>query len=197
MIKKNKIRPPIEQLRAAGKWAKEQLIKKGILAKDSILDKIAHEKDAPLLPGYSITYLPHRWTLQASQHMMKDFLSIWIDECQKKNPNDAEDVVKFFTFLVHELHRQEKKVDREIKEMSKTINNMSSVPLLKDVFSPLRKKETIRSMHRFFVDSFAVAIILKNNTTTSQFANWFLDWTQQLYLLWIKPEKREEFKQKQ
>jgi hypothetical protein len=56
----------------------------------------------------------------------------------------------------------------------------------------MRKQETIKSMHRFFIDSFAVAIILKNNTTTSQFANWFLDWTQQLHTLWIKPKDKNE-----
>ena len=51
----------------------------------------------------------------------------------------------------------------------------------------------MHAMQRFYEDSFAVAIVLKNVETVSEYANWFLDWTQDLYVLWMKPEKRKDY----
>jgi len=59
------------------------------------------------------------------------------------------------------------------------------------VFSPIRKKEVAHAIHRFFVDSFACAIVLKNNNSVSEYVNWFIDWTEAMYQLWIKPEERK------
>jgi hypothetical protein len=52
----------------------------------------------------------------------------------------------------------------------------------------------MKAIQRFFIDSFAVAVALKNNYSTSDYANWFLDWTQDLYALWVKPEQRKNIK---
>lgn len=185
-----KKRAPIEQLRAAGKVARQMLVDKGIIAKESIIDQIMKLDDAPTLPGIP-AYLPHQWTIKAAQRMMFDLLIIWKDEC-KDDVKKAENVTEFFKFVIKELRMQEKKFTEEVGEMSKFIQSMKDVPVLKEIFSPLRKEQNIKAIHRFFVDSFAIAISLQNNHTTSDYANWFLDWSQDLYALWVKPDEREK-----
>ena len=185
-----KKRLPIEQLREAGKIARQMLVDRGILAKESLLDNLLKGKNAPKLPGIPV-YLPHQWTLQASQRMMYDLLVIWKIECKGDNEM-TENLTEFFKFVVKELRKKERKFDKEVKEnRSKFSKEIDEVPVLKDVFSPLRKKEGMRAMNRFFVDSFAVSIALKNINSVSEYADWFLDWTQELYAIWVKPEKNE------
>lgn len=191
MSKKTKKRLPIEQLRAAGKVARDMLAKRGIIAEESVLDKILETKDAPTLPGHPSVYLPHQWTLQASQHIMYDFLAMWICKCKEEHNIDAENITEFFKFLIKELRRQEKKTKKEMKDMPQLLKAMKEVPVLKEVFGPMRKWETVKAMQRFFIDSFAVSVVLKNNHTVSEYANWFLDWTLELNKLWIQPENRE------
>lgn len=186
-----KKRPPIEQLREAGRMARQMLVDKGILAKDSILDKIMKE-GGPTLPGIPV-YLPHQWTLKAAQRIMYDLLIIWKSEC-KNDSTKAENITEFFKFVINELRKQEQNFNKDIGEIPKFIKSMKNVPLLKDIFSPMRKKESMKAIQRFFIDSFAVAVALKNNYSTSDYANWFLDWTQDLYALWVKPEQRKNIK---
>lgn len=170
--------------------AREMLVEKGIIAKDSVLDKIINTKDAPTLPGIPV-YLPHQWTLQGAQHMMYDFLLLWRNEC-KDNEQRMDNVTEFFKFMIAEMRRQESMVNQEIVAMPHLIKAMKSVPVLKDVFSPLRKKDTVRSMQRFFVDSFAVSIVVKSNHTVSEYAEWFLDWTNEMLKIWLSPEHRDK-----
>jgi len=185
-----KRRAPIEQLRAAGRMAKQMLVDRGILAKKSVLDELMRTEGAPTLPGIP-AYLPHQWTLKASQRILYDLLIIWKDEC-KEDAARAENITEFFKFVITELRQQEANYNKEVVDMPKLMKTMKNVPVLKDVFSPLRKKESMHAIHRFFVDSFAVAIALKNNHTTSEYANWFLTWTQDMYALWVSPEERKK-----
>lgn len=170
--------------------ARDMLAEKGIIAKRSILDEIINTKDAPTLPGIP-AYLPHVWTLQGAQHMMYDLLMLWKIEC-KDNEQRMDNITEFFTFVVKELRRQENLVNREIIAMPHLIKAMKTVPVLKDVFSPMRKKDTVRSMGRFFVDSFAVSIVVKSNHTVSEYCEWFLDWTQEMLKIWQSPENRDK-----
>lgn len=185
-----KKRAPLEQLKAAGRIARQMLVEKGLIAKESRIDKILQDKAAPVLPGIPV-YLPHPITLKISQRMMYDFLLLWKDEC-KENEAKAENITEFFKFIIKEFRMQDKKFRREMKEMEKTIQEMKDVPVLKEVFSPVRKKEIEKALQRFFIDSLAVAVALKSNHTTSDYANWFLDWTQDLYTLWVAPEDKEK-----
>lgn len=183
-------RLPIEQLRAAGRTARDMLVEKGILAKESILDKIAKDKDAPMLPGIP-DYLPRPWTLDCAQQIMYDLLVMWKAE-SKGDPMRVQDITEFFKFVVSELHKVEKTLDVEKKNMPEMFMKLNEVPFLKDIFSPMRKHENLRAIHRFFVDSFAVAIVLKETHTTSEFADWFLTWTDKLRQLWATPEPIKE-----
>lgn len=186
-----KKRAPIEQLRAAGKIAREMLVSRGIIAKDSIIDQLTKVQGAPVLPGIP-SYLPHQWTIKAAQRIMYDLIVIWKNECD--NTDKAENITEFFKFVISELRKQEKQFNREVVAMPKIVRAMKDVPVLKDIFSPMRKKENTKAIHRFFIDSFAVAVALKNSQSTSDYANWFLEWTQDLYALWVNPEERKDIK---
>ena len=187
-----KKRPPIEQLREAGKIARQMLVKRGIITEESVIDKILAEDNAPTLPGIP-SYLPHRWTIKATQQIMRDIVILWRDECGD-DLSKQENIHRFWLFAQKELYAQAKKFGKESKSMRKAMESMKEVPVLKDVFSPMRKKENAEALHRFIVDSFAVAIVVKHHDTTSDYLNWFLDWTQDLETLWIQPKRRKKFK---
>ncbi len=187
-----KKRPPIKQLREAGRVAQEMLVQRGLQAKDSIIDNILNTRDAPALPGVP-AYLPRPWTIESAQRMFRDLLVIWISKCREKDVNqNSEDITEFWKFLVKEMRDQVTGINQEIVEMPRLLKQMKKVPFVKDIFSPMQKKETLKVMQRFFIDSFAIAIVLKNHSSVSAYANWFLDWTQQLNQLWTAPEKRKE-----
>jgi hypothetical protein len=50
--------------------------------------------------------------------------------------------------------------------------------------SLLSKKETLNSMKRFMVDSFAIAVVVKSHIDVVDFLEWFKDWTDRLLNLW-------------
>jgi hypothetical protein len=183
-----KKRLPITQLKEAGEIARKMLVERKIIAEDSILDKLRNDKSMPVLPGIP-EYLPHQWTIKASQQMMYDLLLMWKDKC--KNPKKVENITEFFKFLVNEMQVQIKKFQKEEKAMAKRIKSIDEVPVLREIFSPIQKKETAKAIQRFFVDSFAVAVMLKNQSSTSEYAVWFLEWTQDMDKLWSKREKEK------
>lgn len=183
-----KPRAPHEQLLAAGKQARQMLQERGFEARESILDKIVQTEGAPILPGIPY-YLPHRWTLKKSQQIMYDLILLWKEDCktrQGKKPKDEEDITQFFKFVIGELRKQEREYDKEIAQMPRLLRSLKTIPVLKDVFLPNQKKDSVHAIQRFFIDSFAVAIVVKNNHSTSEYANWFLDWTESLDTLWLK-----------
>ena len=188
-----KTRAPIKQLREAGKIIKELLIKKGLQSEKEIISEILNTKDAPLLPGQHSSYIPRPWTIQSSQRMLYDILILWKDKC-KDNSSKKENITEFWKFVVKELRDQIHLANQELVNMPKMLKQMGGVPLLKDVFSPMQKKDTLKAMQKFFIDSFAIAVVLKNHTSVSSYANWFLDWTNDLNKLWIKPEDRKNEK---
>lgn len=183
---------PREQLRAAGKIAKEMLIKRGLRAKDSVIDKIITDSKAPILPGIP-SYLPHEWTLKATQQILRDIVILWKEEC-RNNDEKIENITLFWHFAREQLYQQEKIFAKQTDAMPKLIESMKEIPVLRDIFSPLRKKENIQAIHRFVIDSFACAIVIKQHHTTSEYLNWFLDWTQDLAALWVRPSHRKRIK---
>ena len=222
MAKKRRL--PIEQLRESGRIANEMLIERGIIAKESVIDKILADSKAPKLPGIA-PYLPHEWTLKASQRMMRAILIIWIETCRREAGDiildwerenglpptrrmnillrksevayekKAENITLFWRFVVEELTVMEKKFEKEEKAMGKTIDSLlersvKNVPVMKEIFLPGRKRENTKALLQFLVDSFAVGIIVEKRDSTSEYLNWFLDWTQDLHRYWVKPERR-------
>ena len=210
-----KKRAPIEQLRAAGRVATQMLVSRGIIAKDSVIDKILLDAKSPKLPGIP-AYLPHEWTITASQRVMRDLVFMWLAETQKEiNPSKKllgkknksgievdekrrEDITEFWKFCLSNLKDQEAAFNKEKKAMPAKLaeieKKIGEVPVLKDVFSPMRKEENLKALQHFLVDSFAVAIVVKQHHSVSEYLNWFLDWTQDLHFLWVNPKKRKEVK---
>ena len=113
-----------------------------------------------------------------------DFIAIY-PEMVQDNPLGAKTVVRWI------LYKQEKDYDREIARVPKLIKSLKTIPVLKDVFLPVNKRDVVRSIQRFFIDSLAVAIVVKNNHSTSEYANWFLDWTEELHKIWVNPSMRK------
>jgi hypothetical protein len=188
-----KRRAPISQLREAGKFAQKLLIDKGIQSEKNIISDILNSKEAPLLPGRHSSYIPHMWTIDSSQRMLYDFLIIWKDNC-KGSKFRQENITEFWKFIVKELRMQIEKANQEIVDMPKILRKVKVVPVLKDIFSPMQKKDTMKAMQKFFIDSFAIAVVLKSHNSVSEYANWFLDWSQELKKLWLPKEKREQIK---
>lgn len=189
-----KKRAPIEQLRQAGKIAKEMAIKRGLRTENSVIDDILQNANAPKLPGIP-SYLPHEWTLKAAQRIMYDLLVMWRDET-KEDAKRAENITAFWTFVIQQLRAQEKVFDEEMKDMPRLVKMSATAPLLKDIFGPMRKKENVKAIQHFFVDAFAVSIVIKSNVCVSDFVNWFVDWTEELYKFWIKPVEKGKIEEK-
>lgn len=187
---KKKKRLPIDQLKEAGRLAREMLKERGIIAKTSIIDDLTSKRSSPMLPGIP-GYLPHRWTIIASQKIMTSLIYLWLQKT-KKDHAKRENVTEFFTFVIKELARIERGLKKELKEMPEFIRQMKKVPVIAEVFGPMRRKDTIVAMKRFFADSFAVAICLEQHHSTSDYANWFLDWTIELDKIWDLKEKTTE-----
>lgn len=191
-----KKRAPLEQLREAGRMARQMLVDKGILAKESVIDQIVKDSRAPTLPGIP-AYLPHEWTLRAAQRIMRDLVVIWKEETKGKK-KQRENITEFWKFVLSNLRAQEEAFATEKKAMPAKIAEMEKkigeVLVLKEVFSPMRKEENLKAIQHFLVDSFAVAIVVKQHHSVGEYLNWFLDWTQELHLLWVKPSKRKDVK---
>lgn len=174
-------KPPRKQLIEAGKFAQELLLNKGVIGKN-LISEIVNDSKNPTLPGIP-PYLPHRWTLKVSQRMMLDLLSEWLEK-NKKDRNRVENFTKFIEFVIGRMNEEISKANEKIVIQPKLIKTLQKIPVLKDIFSPLREKRVVKEMQKFFYDSFAVAVTVKQHSGVSQYAEWFLDWTQRMEMLW-------------
>ncbi len=122
---------------------------------------------------------------------MHAILKKWVTKTNKdmiKQENAAE----FFKFVVTMMAEEERKAKIEVNKMKKIAVDMKEAKPLSDIFAPQRKWETTKAMHKFFVDSFAISVIVHANGSTGDYADWFLnDWTPALYKLWYKQEKKD------
>jgi len=183
---------PIHQLRKAGQMAYEQLVKKGILTSESSIEKIKKEYPDLHLPGL-YPYLPHKWTIKSSERMMYDIFKLWQFEC-KGEAKKIEDLSAFIEFTIRELNRLEERAKKKMKNMEKIIKDIEDAPVLGKVFEPVNQYETTKAMKKFFVDSFALAVMVNGKEScTGEFAEWFFSWTESLYNVWEKKldEKKE------
>lgn len=165
------------------------LREKGIHTAESAIDRILGENRI-VLPGIP-AYLPHRWVLQMARRQLKDILKLW-EEKNKGSQKRQEKTQDFFTFLVKQLNEIEEAAQKKVDEMPAVLKAMHDVkvPLFR-VFSAWQQLETTQAMTRFMVDSFAVSMVVKEHHTTTQFAEWFMDWTMKLEAYWVKNEKRD------
>ena len=180
---------PIEQLRESAKEAERLLRERGIHTAESAIDRILAENKV-VLPGIP-AYLPHRWVLQESRRHLKDILRLW--EQKYKSEKKQENTEAFFTFLVKQLNEIEAIAQKKVDDMPAILKAMHDVkiPLFR-VFSAWQQLEVTQAMTRFMVDSFAVSMVVKEHHTTTQFAEWFMRWTQELELYWVRSEGKDD-----
>lgn len=187
---------PIEQLRKAGQIAYEKLVERGILTHESSIEKIKKEYPDLQLPGI-YPYLPHKWTIRSSQRIMYDIFKLWQFKNTDKTVVDKktlENLTMYIEFCVRELNRIEERARQKMKTMEKIIKDVEDAPVLGKVFEPVNQYETTKAIKKFFVDSFALAVMVNGKeSSTGEFAEWFFDWTDSLYTVWEKKldEKKE------
>ena len=185
----NKKHAPIEQLRAAGKEAERLMRERGIHTAESAIDRILAENRV-VLPGIP-AYLPHRWVLEMSRRQLKDILRLW-EEKNRGSEKRQENTEAFFTFLVKQLNRIEADAQKKVDETPKLLKAMASIKIpVYRAMSSWQQLETTQAMTRFMVDSFAVSMVVKEHFKTTQFAEWFMQWTMQLEAYWVKQEKKD------
>ena len=179
---------PIKQLREAAKEAERMLIERGIHTPESAIDRILKENKI-VLPGIP-AYLPHRWTLQEARRLMRDMLRLWIEK-NKKDQRRQDHTDAFFAFLVNETTKLEEEAQIKVDAQPAIFRALKGPALLSKIFSPLRILETTQAINRFMVDSFAVSMVVKEHHTTTEFAEWFMEWTLKLEEYWINREEKD------
>lgn len=186
----------LDQLKEAGKQATEMAIHKGLISRDSRIDAIEKDPQSPKLPGIP-AYLPHQWTIEAAKRIMFGLLREWQFK-NKKNDALQENVAMFITFTVKRMREEEERINKELRKTPELIDKIDkknkNIPTLHEVFTPLRKKESIKGIHHFFVDAFAVNIMVKRNDSTTDFVEWFFPWCDQLYQLWVRKDQKNAAK---
>jgi hypothetical protein len=170
------------------------LKQKGLIAEQSLVDEIENKPNMPRLPGLP-SYLPHQSTIETAKRVMFDILRLW-QKRTNKDPQKQEDITRFITFTVKEMQRQLEKVEAEIKKTPKLIMELErknkEVPTLHEVFTSVRKRDVVKGLSHFFVDSFAVCVIVKKNESVSDYVGWFFPWCDSLYDLWVKKEVQHD-----
>jgi hypothetical protein len=187
-----KKRLPIEKLREAKKVADEMLKKKGVITQESYIDMIVKDPANPTLPGI-VPYLPHEETIAGCQIILARIAKSWI-ELNKKTPATIEKIDDFFKYVLQRLEVEEKKFKKQHNKIDRYIKQKKPLKLktLEQIFAPSRNLSTTKAISKFFVDSFTVAVISKQNTETSQYVDWFLNkWTPSMMKLWKKDETQK------
>lgn len=185
---KKKRHAPITQLREVAKEARRILIKRGIHTKESSIDRILGEKKI-ILPGIP-AYLPHRWTLIKTRVVMRDLLVIWIEKT-KGEPKKQENISQFFSFINEEMGRVEQNMKKDVDSMSSIIKAIKGSVMLTKIFKPIQDMETVHAVWQFIFDSMAVAVVVKSHHSTTDFSNWFLDWTHELEKQFVNNEEKK------
>ena len=189
----DKKRPPIEQLLEAGEEARKKLVEKGVLSADNLVEQTAKKHPDLILPGIP-SYLPHKWTIKDSQRMMYDIFKMWQFENKREGVEDkTENLTAFIEFCIKEMNYHEEVAKKKMDTQGSMIKHLKKVPVLGKIFEPMNQYQTIKGIRKFFVDSLAVAIIVNGETaTTSEFAEFFFNWTEKLYKIWESQNEKKK-----
>jgi hypothetical protein len=187
IVAKRKKHAPIEQLREAGKAAEELLVSKykiRLPVEQSAIEAIKKKEDAPILPGgpgslAPKSYLPYPWTLNATRRILFDLTKLWEIEA-KSGKVDGENISSFITFVIKGLEMEESKIKKLIKKTEKE---------KRYDFKFFHQKDAVAGVKSFLVDSFAISILAKQNSSVSEYILWFIDWTNSLLDQWGPQQK--------
>jgi hypothetical protein len=182
-----KNRPPIEQLREAGRIAKEMLKQKGIIG--ATLEEIVKDANAPILPGIP-SYLPHKWTIAKAGMGMGEILREWLAACGR-NKKRFSNCTLFFKFAVKYSEKKVKLKKMEKIMMGMSLKELDDVPVLSQIMKPMQDFQVMKALLKFYIDSFAVSVMVQQNASTEEYYEWFYDWLGALYKLWEKKENAD------
>lgn len=186
----NKRRAPYKQLMKAGKIANDELVKRGVLSSDNLVAELIRHNPKTLLPGIP-SYLPHKWTVRSAQRLMYDLLRLW--QYETKDPKQQDNLTMFIEFSIKEMKIQEDRAKKKMDMMPTLFMGMKDVPVLGEIFAPVNQYETTKAMTKFFVDCFAVSVIVNGEvSTTTEFTKWFLKWSNDLYTMWDKKDVKSK-----
>lgn len=178
-----KKRAPIEQLRIAGEHARQQLIRRGVVSAENLEEQTKLRHPDLVLPGIP-SYLPYKWTIKSSQRIMYDLFKIWQFK-NKDNPKLVSNLAEFITYCITEMNHQEEIAKKKMEMQQGILSKIKNVPVLSKIFEPVNEYGTIKGVKKFFVDSFAVAIMINGHaSTTGEYAEFFFKWTDRLYNVW-------------
>jgi hypothetical protein len=186
-VARKKKHAPIEELREAGKAAEDLLVNKYKLKlpiEQSAIEKIKQERKDVILPGGASSlspkeYLPYPWMLNATRRILFDLTKLWEIEAKEGNV-DAENITDFITFVITELGKEESKIKKLIKKTAKEKEYD---------FKYFHQKDAVSGVKAFLVDSFAISILAKQNSSVSEYILWFIEWTNSLLDQW-GPQQR-------
>lgn len=187
---RKKKRQDIQRLREVQKFARDYEVRKGLIHEESVIDRLARDPNAPVLPGLP-SYLPRPWTIHQTRRVVYDLGREW-QATHKENPQMAGNIAEFAKFGVSVLNEQVKKHRKSMKDMSKVVDDYVATDTAvapHDVFKPIENYETAKAIRQFIIDSLAVAIIVKRYDDTADFLEWFMGWTNQLLDQWT-PQQR-------
>ncbi len=174
---------PIEQLRESYNFAMKRMAELGVIAPadQSVIDSIFMDKDAPILPGVP-AYLPYSWTVDASLSILSIITNRWLRKNKDKYAI-INNIDLFFRFVVGELEKDEAKILSQIRD---TVDKEKYDTRL------LYKRDSLRGVKQFLIDSFAVSIISKSNDDVPSYLEWVADWSNQLKSYWKRKDERKE-----
>lgn len=163
---------PIEQLRESAKEARAILASRKIILPDdqSAISRIFKENKVTL-PGVP-AYIPYVWTIEGARRILCDISDMWFED---KEDADKENINKYFKFVWETIRQQKKLINKKIKMTVKKKRYDTSF---------LSQRETADGIGRMIADSFAIAIGVKSIQSVSEYITWFIDWTDQLLLIW-------------
>lgn len=167
----------LKKLREAKELADELSIERGLRTKDSAVEEIRNTITGPILPGIP-NYLPYPWTINNSKRVMYDMLVLWKNTMGRER--EADDAISFFKFVLKEMREQKELTYDEIQKGR--IMKRYDIKLL-------WKLKAVDGVYKFFVDAFAVSVIVRKNESVVDFAEWFDEWTKDLLNQWDENQR--------
>ncbi len=171
-------RAPLKILKESYKESLEILRRKGLILpqEKSLINTNRETNDKVILPGLP-EYLPHKQIINFAKLEIIVLIKEWLAECRKKkiNPEIFNKFINFVNTKFLENRRKDAALVAQ-EEKNKTYDIKVS-----------NKKDTRMAIMKFIVDSWAVAIIKKQNKEVSGYLFWFDDWCEQLLKFWKKP----------
>ena len=190
MAQKKRKRAPINQLREVNKFAEEFLVSRGIRRPESqsVIKTILSTPGAPALPGIP-PYLPTPWAINNTKRILLNIGKEWALKNKQDNTN-AINLDAFIKFVFKVIKQEDFEIEKEIFSYGDTIQKSVAQNLdttqqtVADWLRPVIKKEALKAITMFVLDSVAVCLATKAAGDVPSFYEWFDDWCEKLKMYW-------------